>query len=101
MLKVQRLSSLKLLTQLTISGAALVNATILDGDYDVVNVTGAALRSLTTGGEIRSFTLNAATGLTAVTMDHDHISGSDAAALVVTGNTALTALAPSSSYLHW
>ena len=78
-----------------IGGAALVNATILDGDYDVVTVTGAALRSLTTGGEIRSFTLNAATGLTAVTMDHDHISGSDAATLVVTGNTALTALAPS------
>ena len=78
-----------------IGGAALVNATILDGDYDVVTVTGAALRSLTTGGEIRSFTLNAATGLTAVTMDHDHISGSDAASLVVTGNTALTALAPS------
>ena len=80
---------------IAIGGAALVNATILDGDYDVVTVTGAALRSLTTGGEIRSFTLNAATGLTAVTMDHDHISGSDAATLVVTGNTALTALAPS------
>lgn len=80
---------------IAIGGAALVNATILDGDYDVVTVTGAALRSLTTGGEIRSFTLNAATGLTAVTMDHDHISGSDAATLVVTGNTALTTLAPS------
>ena len=79
----------------TISGDALVNATILDGDYDAVTVTGAALRSLTTGGEIRSFTLNAATGLTAVTMGHDHISGSDAATLVVTGNTVLAALAPS------
>ena len=85
----------KVTNTVAISGAALVNATILDGDYDVVTVTGAALRSLTTGGEIRSFTLNAATGLTAVTMDHDHISGSDAATLVVTGNTALTALAPS------
>ena len=85
----------KVTNTVAIGGAALVNATILDGDYDVVTVTGAALRSLTTGGEIRSFTLNAATGLTAVTMDHDHISGSDAAALVVTGNTALTALAPS------
>ena len=85
----------KVTNTVAIGGAALVNATILDGDYDVVNVSGAALRSLTTGGEIRSFTLNAATGLTAVTMDHDHISGSDAASLVVTGNTALTALAPS------
>ena len=85
----------KVTNTVAIGGAALVNATILDGDYDVVTVTGAALRSLTTGGEIRSFTLNAATGLTAVTMDHDHISGSDAATLVVTGNTALTALAPS------
>ena len=85
----------KVTNTVAIGGAALVNATILDGDYDVVTVTGAALRSLTTGGEIRSFTLNAATGLTAVTMDHDHISGSDAASLVVTGNTALTALAPS------
>lgn len=81
---------------IVIGGAALTTVNILDGDYDVVTINGAAaLTSLSTAGEIRDFTLNNCDALVSATIGHDHISGSDASDLVVTNNLKLASFAPS------
>ena len=76
--------------------AVLKTVEIKGGDFGTVHIedTG-ALTSLSTAGEITSLTVSGTTLLTAITMDHDHVSGSDAAALTITDNAVLAALAPS------
>lgn len=79
-----------------IGGAALATVNILDGDYDIVDIDGAAvLTSLTTAGEIRDFTINNCDALVSATIGHDHISGSDASDIAITGNLKLASFAPS------
>ena len=80
----------------TITGAALTTAEVKGGDIDTVIVNGnALLTGLTTAGEIKNLVVNNNAILASIAMNHDHISGSDAAALTVTGNAKLASLAPS------
>ena len=73
-----------------------INGRRAGGDIGTVNIDGtAALANLSTAGEITSFTVSGTAVLTAATLGHDHVSGSDAAALTVVGNAKLAALAPS------
>ena len=65
------------------------------GQLDAVRLHGAAkLTALTTSGYIRDFQLLGASIITTVDMGHDHIEGSDAASLRISGATKLTTLAP-------
>jgi hypothetical protein len=80
----------------TATGAALVSVQIKGGDIDTVLIdSAAALTSLTTAGEIRDFVINDCDALVSATIDHDHISGSDASDLTITGNLKLASFAPS------
>ena len=73
-----------------------INGRRAGGDIGTVNIEGtAALANLSTAGEITSFTVSGTVALTAATIGHDHVSGSDAAALTVINNTKLAALTPS------
>jgi len=78
------------------TSAVLANVTV-DGTIDEVKIyTGTKLASVNTDGFIRHFELrNGGTSLTAVTIDHDHIEGSDAATFIVDGNSKLAGLTPS------
>ena len=73
--------------------AALKEVNITGGDFDEVSISGtAALTSLSTAGEIRSFELNNSALLAAATIGHAHLEGSDAADFTVTNNAILAAL---------
>ena len=73
-----------------------INGRRAGGDIGTVNIEGtAALANLSTAGEITSFTVSGTTALTAATIGHDHVSGSDAAALTIANNAKLASLAPS------
>ena len=74
----------------------MTTAEVKGGDIDTVIVNGnALLTSLTTAGEIKNLVVNNNAILASIAMNHDHISGSDAAALTVTNNAKLASLAPS------
>jgi len=79
---------------LTVRGATkLTTVNILGGDIDVVDIDGTAvLTSLSTAGEIRSFTLNNAAKLASASIGHAHLEGSDAADFTVTNNDILAGL---------
>jgi hypothetical protein len=78
---------------LDIQNTALKTLNITGGDFDTVSISGTTgLTALSTAGEIKDFTLNGATTLTAATIGHAHLEGSDAARFVVTGNTLLAGL---------
>jgi len=81
---------------LTVRGATkLTTVNILGGDIDVVDIDGTAvLTSLSTAGEIRSFTLNNAATLASASIGHAHLEGSDAADFTVTNNAELAGLTP-------
>jgi len=81
---------------LTVRGATkLTTVNILGGDIDVVDIDATAvLTSLSTAGEIRSFTLNDADTLASASIGHAHLEGSDAADFTVTGNAILAGLTP-------
>ena len=65
------------------------------GTINNVSMHGASkLTSLSTGGYTRVFELIGATSLTTAGIGHDHIEGSDAASLRISGASKLTALAP-------
>jgi len=77
-----------------ITGSALKTVNIAGGDIDTAIVSGTVnLTSLTTAGEIKSFTLNNADKLASATIGHAHLEGSDAADFTVTGNAILASLA--------
>ena len=77
-----------------ITGSKLETVNIAGGDIDTAVVSGTgALTSLTTAGEIKSFTLNDADKLASATIGHAHLEGSDAADFTVTNNDKLTYLA--------
>ncbi len=78
------------------NAATLATVEIKGGDFGTVDIEGtAALANLSTAGEITSFTVSGTTALTAATIGHDHVSGSDAAALTIANNAKLASLAPS------
>jgi len=80
-------------TLLIENATALKTVNITGGDIDTVNINGtAALTSLSTAGEIRSFTLNNSDLLAAATIGHAHIEGSGAADITVTNNDVLAGL---------
>ena len=65
------------------------------GTINNVNLHGAAkLANLTTSGFIRDFGLLGASIITSADIGHDHIEGSDAASLRISGATKLTSVAP-------
>ena len=65
------------------------------GSINDVRLHGAAkLTSLSTSGYIRDFELIGATTLTTAGIGHDHIEGSDAASLRISGASKLTTVAP-------
>ena len=64
-------------------------------DRVIIN-TGTKLASVNTSGYICWFELrNGGSDLSAVTIDHDHIEGSDAATFIVANNSGLTNVSPS------
>ncbi len=66
------------------------------GTINAVRLHGASkLTGLTTTGYIRDFELIGASIITTVDMGHDHIEGSDAASLRISGAGKLTSLTPS------
>ena len=76
-----------------ITGSTLKTVNIAGGDIDTAIVSGTVnLTSLTTAGEIKSFTLNNADKLASATIGHAHLEGSDAADFTVTGNAILASL---------
>jgi hypothetical protein len=76
-----------------ITGSKLKTVNIAGGDIDTATVSGTEdLTSLTTAGEIKSFTLNDADKLVSATIGHAHLEGSDAADFTVTGNDELASL---------
>ena len=73
-----------------------INGRDAGGDIGTVDIEGtAALANLSTAGEITTFTVSGTAALEAATIGHDHVSGSDAAALTVANNAKLASLAPS------
>jgi hypothetical protein len=65
------------------------------GTIDAVRLHGASkLVNLTSSGFTREYQLLGAAKITTVAMGHDHIEGSDAASLRISGATKLTTLAP-------
>ena len=81
---------------ITVVGAKIASVSILGGDFNSVNMTGLGkLTSLSTAGEIKDFTLDGSTLLTAATIGHAHLEGSDAATFNVKNNPKLLALTTS------
>ena len=81
---------------LAVVGAKIATVNILGGDFNSVNMTGLGkLTSLSTAGEIKDFTLDGSTLLTAATIGHAHLEGSDAATFNVKNNPELLALTTS------
>ena len=78
------------------TSAVLVNANVAGTIDRVLLYTGAKLGSVQTAGYIRWFELrNGGSDLSAATIGHDHIEGSDAATFIISNNSALTGLTPS------
>jgi hypothetical protein len=76
-----------------ITGSKLKTVNIAGGDIDTATVSGTGdLTSLTTAGEIKSFTLNDADKLASASIGHAHLEGSDAAEFTVTNNAILASL---------
>ena len=76
-----------------ITGSKLKTVNIAGGDIDTATVSGTGdLTSLTTAGEIKSFTLNDAEKLASASIGHAHLEGSDAAEFTVTNNAILASL---------
>ena len=88
--------STKVTNNVIISGGNLESVTISGGDFKtvVVSVTG-DLTSLSTAGNIVSFTVNDADKLTSATLGHAHIEGHLPAELHVTNNAKLASLTTS------
>ena len=78
------------------TSAVLVNANVAGTIDRVLLYTGTKLGSVQTAGYIRWFELrNGGSDLSAATIGHDHIEGSDAATFIISNNSALTGLTPS------
>ena len=79
------------------SSAVLANVTV-NGMINEVSLTnGTKLAAISTDGNIRDITISGGgTALTALTLGHEHIEGSDAASLNVSGNSKLGSLVTSS-----
>ena len=75
------------------TSAVLENVTVA-GTIDFVAIyTGTELESVSTDGYIRWFELrNGGSDLSAITVGHDHIEGSDAATFIVSDNSDLTGI---------
>ena len=75
------------------SSAVLANVTV-DGMINEVSLTnGTKLAAISTDGFIRDITISGGgTALTALSLGHEHIEGSDAASLNVSGNSSLASL---------
>ena len=73
------------------TSANLENVTTAGTLDELILNVGRDLESVSTDGHIRHFELRGGgTSLTAVSLSHEHIEGSDAATLIVAGNSALT-----------
>ena len=80
--------------QVSVTSGVLTTLTV-GGQLDKLALHGAVkLTSLTTSGYIRSFELLGASIITSADIGHDHIEGSDAADLRISGATVLTTVAP-------
>ena len=84
-------SSSNVTSTVTIGGTTLKTVSIA-GMVDSVGGGTAVLTSLTTTGNIRSFTVNGAAALESISIGHDHIAGSGEAALIIDNNAKLTSV---------
>jgi len=102
------------LVTLDVTGVGATSSPYINTQINTVSVTSDVLTTLTTGGTINSVRLHGATKLTELTttgyirdfeligasiitsvdMGHDHIEGSDAATLRISGASKLTSLTP-------
>ena len=88
--------STKVTNTVMISGGSLESVTISGGDFETVVVSGTGnLTSLSTAGNIVSFTVNDADKLTSATLGHAHIEGHLPAELHITNNAKLASLTTS------
>ena len=79
------------------SSAVLANVTVSGMINEVSLTNGTKLAAISTDGNIRDITISGGgTDLTALTLGHEHIEGSDAASLNVSGNSKLGSLVTSS-----
>jgi hypothetical protein len=87
----------------TSANVALASATF-GGEIDAVSVTGVGsssdkLTSLTTTGNIDSFTLDNSDVITSISLGHGHIVGGAGTVLVITNNAKLASLKSSADFL--